>query len=63
MIHAMIYICMHMLPSVEYDAFLNGWFSSKINSSPPSAAWMRQWMRSAFGSGSGLSPIRRQAII
>ena len=32
------------------------------NSSPPSAACMRQWIRSAF-SYNGLSPIRRQAII
>ena len=30
-----------------------------INSSPPSAAYMRQWI----GSDNGLSPIRREAII
>ena len=30
-----------------------------INSSPPSATYMRQWT----GSDKGLGPIRRQAII
>ena len=35
-----------------------------INSSPPSAAYMRKWIRSAcIGSDNGLSPIRCQAII
>ena len=34
-----------------------------INSSPPSAAYMRQWIGSALVSDNGLSPIRRQVII
>ena len=33
-----------------------------INSSPPSAAYMRQWIRTALVNN-GLSPIRHQAII
>ena len=35
-----------------------------VNSSPPSAAYMRQWTRSAIsiGSGNGLASNRRQAI-
>ena len=33
-----------------------------LNSSPPSAAYMRQWIGSSFVSGNGLSPVRRQAI-
>ena len=32
-----------------------------LNSSPPSARYMRQWI--SIGSDNGLSPIRRQAII
>ena len=35
-----------------------------INSSPPSVAYMRQWInRVSIGTENGLSPIRRQAII
>ena len=34
-----------------------------LNSSPPSAAYMRQWIGVSIGSNNGLSPIRRQAII
>ena len=34
-----------------------------IISSPPIAAYMRQWTGSAFGADNGLAPDRRQAII
>ena len=34
-----------------------------VNSSPPSAAYVRQWIVSVFDSDNGLSPIQRQAII
>ena len=37
-------------------------YSLKVHSSPPSAAFMRQWSVS-IGSGNGLSPARRQIII
>ena len=37
--------------------------TSWINSSPPNAAYMRQWIRVNIGSDNGLSPIRHQAII
>ena len=32
------------------------------NSSPPSAAYMRQWIHQVSGSGNGLLPVRHQAI-
>ena len=36
----------------------------KVNSSPPSAAYMCQWIgHTGIGSDNGLSPIRREAII
>ena len=34
-----------------------------VNSSPLSAAYMRQWTGVSIGSDNGLSPIRHQAII
>ena len=37
-------------------------FASKINSFPPSAAYMRQVNSVSIGSCNGLSPVRRQAI-
>ena len=37
-------------------------YSWHLNSSPPSAAYMRQFNWVNIGSGDGLSPVRRQAI-
>ena len=37
------------------------WNGPQINSSPPSATYMRQWI--GVGSDNGLPAVRRQAII